>query len=84
MLTHMEHLQAHQLEAFDLEPLDDLSDDAPLHAVGLDGQEGALLQLSHDSETKQRKQRDEGKEQNHLQENTRTHSLLCVAVGAVS
>lgn len=50
----MEHLQAHQFEAFHLEPLDDVSDDAPLNAVRLDGEECALLQLGHDSEKQQR------------------------------
>ncbi len=56
----MEHLHAHQFEALHLKPLDDLSNDAPLHAIGLDGKKGALLQLGHDSETKQA-EGDEGK-----------------------
>lgn len=47
----MEHLHADKFEAFLLEPLDDLSDDTPLHAIGLDGKKGALFQISHDSET---------------------------------
>lgn len=56
MLTtaHLNHLHAHKFEAFHLESLDDLSNDAPLHAIGLDGNEGTLILGSHDSETKQR------------------------------
>lgn len=50
----MDHLHAHQLEALHLKPLDDLTNDAPLHAIRLDGDECTFLQLSHDSETKQR------------------------------
>lgn len=49
--THLEHLHAHQFEALRLEPFDDLADDASLHAVGLDGDECSLLQLSHGSGT---------------------------------
>lgn len=52
--TYMEHLHAHEFEAFHLKPLDDVSNDAPLHAIGLDGKKGALLQLGHDSETKKK------------------------------
>lgn len=52
--TYMEQLHAHKFEAFHLEPLDDLSNDAPLHTIGLDGNEGAFLKLRHDSETKQK------------------------------
>lgn len=50
--AHLDHLHAHEFEAFHLEPLDDLADDAPLHAIGLDGNEGTLELGSHDSETK--------------------------------
>ncbi len=57
----MEHLHAHKFEAFHLEPLDDLSDDASLHPIWLDGEEGALLQFSHFSETKQKTKKDEEK-----------------------
>lgn len=45
----MEHLHAHQFEALGLKPLNDLSDDAALHTIRLDGNERALLQISHDS-----------------------------------
>lgn len=48
-ITHMNHLHGHQFEAFLFEPLDDLSNQAPLDTVGLDGNEGALLLVSHDS-----------------------------------
>lgn len=51
-LNYLEHLHAHKFEAFHLEPLDDLSNEAPLHTVGLDGNEGTL-QFSHVSEIKQ-------------------------------
>lgn len=61
----MLHLHAHKFEAFLLEPLDDFSNDASLHTIGLDGDEGTLL--GHDSETKQKK-RDEGKVKCSLQE----------------
>lgn len=57
----MEHLHAHQLEAFGLKPLDDLSNDAPLHTIRLDGNKGALLQISHDSKNAARK-KDEDKQ----------------------
>lgn len=52
----MHHLHANKFEAFHLEPLDDLSNDAPLHTIGLDGDEGAFGQVGHDSATEQRKQ----------------------------
>lgn len=50
--AHLKHLHAHKFEAFHLESLDDLSNDASLHTIGLDGNEGTLI--SHDSEIKQR------------------------------
>lgn len=48
--THRHQLHADEFEAFRLEPLDDLADEASLHAVGLDGDEGALFLGSHSSE----------------------------------
>lgn len=48
--THRHHLHADELEALRLEPLDDVSDDAPLHAIGLDGDESALYLGIHSSE----------------------------------
>jgi hypothetical protein len=39
-----QHLQPHELEALVLEAGDDGCDEATLHAIGLDGNEGALLQ----------------------------------------
>lgn len=54
--TYVHHLHADKFEAFHLEPLDDLSNDAPLHTIGLDGDEGALCQGGHDSAMEQRKQ----------------------------
>lgn len=59
----MLHLHGHKFEAFGLKPLDDLSNDAPLHTIGLDGNECALLLLGHDSTTKAekgKKKTDEG------------------------
>lgn len=80
----MEHLHANEFEAFHLKPLDDLSDDAPLHAIGLDGDECALqLFVGHDSETKQKKKKgDEGRIKYNLQRGTslESHSRLVVAV----
>lgn len=52
--AHLKHLHAHKFEAFHLESLEDLSNDASLHTVRLDGNEGTLFQVSHDSEIKQR------------------------------
>lgn len=54
MLTtaHLNHLHAHKFEAFHLKSLDDLSNEAPLHTIGLDSNEGSLRR--HDSETKQK------------------------------
>lgn len=55
MLTaHLNHLHSHKFEAFHLKSLDDLSNEAPLHTIGLDGNEGTLRLGRHDSETKQR------------------------------
>lgn len=48
-LTYMHHLHADKFEAFRLKPLDDLSNDSPLHTIRLDGNEGALFLFSHDS-----------------------------------
>lgn len=45
----MHHLHAHKFEAFHFKPLDDLSNDSPLHTIRLDGNKGALLLFSHDS-----------------------------------
>lgn len=53
-VAHLKHLHAHKFEAFHLESLEDLSNDASLHTVGLDGNEGTLIQVIHDSEIKQR------------------------------
>lgn len=49
-IAHLKHLHAHKFEAFCLESLDDLSNDAPLHSLGLHGNEGTLIQGRHDSE----------------------------------
>lgn len=50
--AHLKHLHAHKFEAFHLKSLEDLSNNASLHTVRLDGNEGSLI--SHDSEIKQR------------------------------
>lgn len=88
-IAHLNHLHPHKFEAFHLESLDDLSDDAPLHAIGLDGNEGALF-LSHDSETKQRfkeKKKDRSKKES-LQLQGITHRsrwhLAQAAVGSAA
>lgn len=47
-LTYHKELHGHKLETFLLETLDDLTDQAPLDTIGLDGNEGTLL--SHDAE----------------------------------
>lgn len=60
--TYMQHLHADQFETFCLEPLDDIADDAPLHSIRLDGNEGAFLKLSHDSENKTGKKRKNAKQ----------------------
>lgn len=49
-IAHLKHLHAHKFEAFCLESLDDLSNDASLHSLGLHGNEGTLIQGRHDSE----------------------------------
>lgn len=54
-MAHLNHLHAHEFEAFHLESLDDLANDASLDAVGLDGDEGPLFQVRHDSEIKIKK-----------------------------
>lgn len=46
----MQHLHPNKFEALLFKPLDDLSDDASLHAIRLDGNECAFLQIGHDSE----------------------------------
>jgi len=61
----MEQLHAHKFEAFNLKPFDDLSDDAPLYTIRLNGKESALLQLSHDSETEQVKNSNRDKKNKH-------------------
>lgn len=43
----MHELHGHQAEALLLEAFDDLPHQPPLHAVGLDGDEGALAVGSH-------------------------------------
>lgn len=48
--TNLKELHGHQSEALLLEALDDFSHQAALHAVGFDGDEGALGFGSHDSE----------------------------------
>ena len=45
--TYVQHLQPHQFEALLLEALDDVTDQAPLHAVRLDGNECALRVVGH-------------------------------------
>ena len=52
LFTYMNHLQAHKFEALSLKPLDDISNEAPLHSIGLDGNKGTLLILGHDSGNK--------------------------------
>lgn len=51
LIAHLKHLHAHKFEAFHLESLDDLSNEAPLDAIRLDGNEGTLRDSRHDSET---------------------------------
>lgn len=51
--THRHQLHADEFEAFRLKPLDDLADEAPLHTVGLDGDEGAFFLASHSSEERE-------------------------------
>lgn len=50
VVTYMEHFHADEFETLLLEPLDDLPNDAPLHAVGLDCDKCAFI--SHDSKMK--------------------------------
>ena len=47
VLRGMNHLQAHKFGALSLKPLDDISNEAPLHSIGLDGNKGTLLILGH-------------------------------------
>lgn len=49
-----QHLQTHELEALVLEAGDNGGNEATLHAIGLDGNEGALLRKGGGEETEKK------------------------------